>query len=276
MKTRRALASLPLSLRLLFGAILLLCFTISVAAAPAAAPIQDLPAPTPYAVTQRGPHSRVWERTVLEPAPFGKNFPRKHTYTELATGLHHLVNGEWVDSGDQIQIQPQGGAVAQNGQHQLYLPSDLYNDALTLTTPDSKTLVSRPLGLAFADTQRNTLIAELKQGPTGQILPSGNQALYTNICTDCSLDLLVTYKLAGVESDLVIRSQLPDPTEFGFTNDVRLQWWTEFFAPPDPQKIQSVLPDGTIDETLDFGEMKMGSGKAFLVGDEGQPRSECP
>ncbi len=49
---------------------------------------------------------------------------RTNSYTELSTGLKHLVNGQWVASSESIQITTGGGA-ATNDQHQVYFAADI-------------------------------------------------------------------------------------------------------------------------------------------------------
>jgi hypothetical protein len=84
---------------------------------------QQLPpqqsADQPYVVVSRDANSRVWERTTYEQSPTGEMLPHKHSYTELATGLHYQKDGEWVESQEKIEIQPQGGAAAIQGHHQV-------------------------------------------------------------------------------------------------------------------------------------------------------------
>jgi len=41
-----------------------------------------------FAVTERGPHHRTWERVEQVPGPDGRLVERRHVYQELATGLH--------------------------------------------------------------------------------------------------------------------------------------------------------------------------------------------
>src|SRR5690242_7425570 len=71
-----------------------------------------------YAVVGRDFNSRIWERVVYEPAPDGTLVPRKHHYTELASGLCYQQNGQWLDSKEEIDLLPTGGAAATQGQHQ--------------------------------------------------------------------------------------------------------------------------------------------------------------
>jgi hypothetical protein len=75
-----------------------------------------VPAPTPFSVVSRGGNSRVWERTTYELSPSGQVVPHLHHYTEVASGLCYQQNGQWVDSQEQITIQPDGTAAATNGQ----------------------------------------------------------------------------------------------------------------------------------------------------------------
>src|SRR3989442_15423068 len=100
------------------------------------------------------------------------------------------------------------------------------------------------------------------------MFPTGKQIIYTNICTDNHMDLLSSYKHTGFESDLIIREQLPDPAAYGFpdSSKVRVQWLNKFFNPPSPQLIPSALPDGSVDEVVDFGAFKMLPGKGFFIG----------
>src|SRR5882724_4359741 len=100
---------------------------------------------TPYAVVQRDGESRVWERTTLEQGRSGKVVAHVHRYTEMETGMNYQQNGEWLESSETIAIQPQGGAAATQGQHQVYFPYDIYDGVIELVTPDGKHLKSRPL-----------------------------------------------------------------------------------------------------------------------------------
>jgi hypothetical protein len=240
------------------------------------AALQTPAKPPEYSIVAQTPDSRTWEHITWH-TNGPRIFARTNRYNEVAVGLHYPgTKGEWLESTDQIEIQPGGGATAMRGQHHAYFPGDLYDDAVKVTLPGGQTLASRPIGLAYADRERSVLIAELKPGSTGQLLPSGSQVLYSNICTDIRCDLLVSYQLAGVESEVVLREQLPDPHLWGFSNNVVLQWWTEWFDPPMPDKEVRVLANGLTDELLHFGQYKMVNGKAFLFGDETSSRSRIP
>jgi hypothetical protein len=76
------------------------------------------PSPTTsaYQIAERGPHHRVLERTSYRTNRLGGLVPTQHRYTELATGMHYLSDGQWVQSDTRIEPCP-GGAVARHGQH---------------------------------------------------------------------------------------------------------------------------------------------------------------
>src|SRR5262249_55876899 len=140
-------------------------FALSTSLSHAAEAPPQQPPPTDYSIVQRGPHHRTHQRTTYQTGLGGRIVPRTNSYEEIATGIcHQNGNGEWVDSSTQISILPEGGAAATNGLHQLYAPGDLYSDVIELTLPDSRKLVSRPLGLSYFDGENSLLVAQLTPG----------------------------------------------------------------------------------------------------------------
>jgi hypothetical protein len=225
-----------------------------------------------YAVVQRDANSRIWERTTYKQAPSGELLPQSTRYTELATGMHYKDprTGEWVESKEQIEIVTTGGAQAVHGQHQVYFPADIYDGVIELVTPDGKHMKSRPLGISYFDGSNSVFIAELKHS-IGQILPSGNQVIYTNAFTDFAADLVLTYRKSGFESDLVFRERPPGPEAFGLNPiNSRLELLTEFFEAPEPRETRLKAGKGNGDTTLAFGSMSMIRGKAFQIGSQGE------
>jgi hypothetical protein len=170
-----------------------------------------------------------------------------------------------VPSKEEIDVLPQGGAAATQGQHQAYFPGDIYQGQIELVTPDGQQLYSRPMGLSYDDGTNTVLIAGLKDS-VGQLVNS-NQVIYTNAFTDFAADLVYTYRKGGFEQDVVFRQQPPVPEAYGLSSQIaRLQLLTEFFNPPKPtQTAAPVSPDGLQDTTLNFGTTIMGRGKAFSV-----------
>src|SRR5882724_13529466 len=81
-----------------------LSFTLHAQTGAISPPDEPLPQPTHYQVIKRDASQNVWERTIYEKAPDGTIIPKKHSYTELASGLNYLKNGQWVESKEEIDI----------------------------------------------------------------------------------------------------------------------------------------------------------------------------
>src|ERR1035441_6547221 len=73
----------------------------------------NTPAPGDYVCVQRGPHSRVLQRAVLHTNLSGVVRTNRQSYTELATGLSYLKDGQYVDSVEQIDAVADGAEAVQ-------------------------------------------------------------------------------------------------------------------------------------------------------------------
>ena len=170
-----------------------------------------LPPDTDYAVVDNGANYRVWEKTRYELAPDGSAAPKKHRYTELATGLYHQENGRWVESRESIEPYATG-AIARAGQYQVIFANNLNSPgAIDEQTPDGKRLRSNVLGLDYFDpaTGKSALIAAV-QDSQGQLI-SGNQVLYPDAFKGLKADVKYTYKIGSFEQDVILREQPPAP-----------------------------------------------------------------
>ena len=148
-----------------------------------------LPAPTAYAVVARAANSRVWERTVYELGPNGQAIPRKHRYTELASGLNFWSNGQWMESQELIQTYV-SGAIAKQGQYQVIFANNLNSaSAIDQQTPDGKRLRSNIIGLAYYDwsSGQSVVIAQI-QDSQGELI-AANQVLYPNAFAGVKADV---------------------------------------------------------------------------------------
>jgi hypothetical protein len=231
-----------------------------------------LPAPTPYATVSRDANSAVWQQQTYGQGPKGTIVTNLHQYVELATGLNfkNPQTGQWQPSSESIFIAPDGSsASATNGQHQVYFPGNIYSGVIRLVTPDGQTLESQPIGLSYSDGSNSVLLA-VATNSTGAILSSGNQVIYTNAFTGLNADLVYTYTRAGMEQDVILREQPPDPASTGLNSvSTRLQMLTEFIVSPQPTVSATTVPTdaGNLeDDSLSIGTMAMGQGKAFLIG----------
>lgn len=132
-----------------------------------------------WSIVQKGPHSQTWQRVVNQVGPGGQLFPQVHTYVELRSCMNVLSNGLWVTATDEISPTATG-AQATNAQVAVSWLGNINSaSAVTLTTPDGKTLSSSILGLVYTDTNsgQSVMFSEL-QDSIGQILPGGSAAVY--------------------------------------------------------------------------------------------------
>ena len=223
-------------------------------------------------MVQRAANSRVWARTNVEMISGGGIVTNVHTYTELATGMHYTNSlGQWLESKEQIDILPQGGAAATQGQHKVYFPSDIYDGVLEVVTPDGKHLQSRPIGVSYDDGSNCVWIGTLKH--SSGLLLSSNQVIYPDAFTGLNADILCRYRRGGFECDVVFRKRPASPATYGLAPETsRLQLFTEFFNTQDPQQIPSVQDEwfGLQDHNLKFGRLTMAHGKAFAIDSSGR------
>ena len=214
-------------------------------------------------------NSREWLRVEYLTNHLGRALVRTNrAYVELANGLYYKERGEWKETQETIEVLPSGGGAAIHGQHKVYFPADIYRGLIEIVTPQGQRLRSRPLGISYFDGSNSVLIAELTNS-IGQILPTGNQVIWTNAFTDFQADLVATYRRDGFECDLVFRERPPGPEEWGFNPETtRLQLLTEWFETPEPEMEAGRVDrqNGLQDTRVKFGSMQFGEGMAFGVG----------
>jgi hypothetical protein len=229
-----------------------------------------LPIPdTPYSVVERGANHRIWQKFSYETTVDGQVFEHSHSYTEIATGLAHLVGNQWVDSSPEIQITA-SGAQATSAQHSIAFLANLNaSGAVDVMTPEGRHLISNIEGLSYFDTATSSsvLIGTIKDS-TGQLLDTKDRALFQDAFSGLSADVLYVNSIGGFEQLVVLTAQLPSPTQWNMDpSTVLLQVITEFLNPPSPQ-VTPFQDNNGADQHLDFGIMKMGLGYAFVLGSE--------
>ncbi|HEV2207456.1 MAG TPA: hypothetical protein VG167_01690 [Verrucomicrobiae bacterium] len=227
------------------------------------------PAPTSYAVVEQDANHKVWQHVSWIPDPFGNYTPLTNSYTEIQTAMSHLVNGAWAASDPTLQTSPTG-AQATNCAHSVSFLGDI-NSAGTvdLVMPDGNHLTSNILGLSYFDTAsgQSIWIGQITNS-TGEILPSGNEALYPDAFSGCLADVLYVNQVSRFEQIIVLRSQLPPCAQWGMNPATTLFGVvTEFLNPVQPTITEQTV-DGSTDQHLDFGLMQMPRGEAFAIGSE--------
>jgi hypothetical protein len=222
--------------------------------------------PADYAVIQRGLDWRIWEGHTYQTNDSGVVFTNTHSYTELATGMAYMRDGQLLDSVEEIDPIV-GGFQAVQGRHKVQWTANANtpNGAITLTMSDNSQLVSTVYGLAYWDKSSgsNVLIAPL-QDCTGALVAS-NRLAYPDAFQGVSADLEYVYTRAGLAQDVLVKD-LPSPANYGLVpGSTVLQVITAFLSGPEPKKMTFNRNGENFDDYLDFGAMKVGVGKAFLV-----------
>jgi hypothetical protein len=236
-----------LSTTTIAGAILLGCGGLCQAQTP---PATNEPDSSGYSIVRRGPNSRIWQRALLCTNAVGDVTTNLQSYTELATGVCYLSNGEYVDTVEQVEPVA-GGAQAVQGRYQVQwaLNANTPGGAVTLTTPDAKQLSSTVYGLAYYDAASgsNVTIATLKNC-NGSIVAT-NQVLYADAFSNVTADICYIYTKAGLSQDIVLETSLPAPGSFGLSDETSmLEIYTAFFNPPQPE--MTTVTNGNLDSEI--------------------------
>jgi hypothetical protein len=226
-----------------------------------------------YQVSEVGPHHRVWQRESYETLPDGGIHTNLNSYYELASGLNYRdASGNWVASQPTIEIYS-GGAVAQRGQHKVIFANNLNTvGAIDAQMPDGMRLRSTVLGLLYSDATsgQSVQIASL-QSSEGELV-SDDEVLYPSALVDpdtgLAADVLYKNRVDGMEQNIVLETQLPDPQLYGMDPATTyLGVFTEFFSPPTAT-VTNLPADSEAgpDQAISWGTTILGRGKAFALG----------
>lgn len=229
-------------------------------------------------VTERGPHHRVWSRQDVRTLPDGRAVTNVTSFVELGSGIHRwdAQASQYVDASDLIEIAADGsGAFGRNAAYQVHFsPNANTAGAITLITPDGKTLKSHALSLAWFDsaTGRSELFASIKDS-IGE-LHAPNIVIYPDAFDGepgFRADIRYTYRLDGFSQDIVILNRPPDLPPGYAPDTTRMEVWTEFIEAPGATLTQQARA-GMTDDTLNFGAMQTSAGRTFVLGDDTNPK----
>jgi hypothetical protein len=230
-----------------------------------------VPAPTAYSAVNQALNSRMWQRIVYEQLPSGKTVPHVQRFEEAATGLNFINSaGQLEPSKVEVDVMPDGTLCSTNGQHSVFWPDDIGTGVIKVIEPGGTELDSAPLCLSYWD-GTNSIVVSVVTNATATLV-SSNQVMYQN-ALGAGASLLYSYTKAGLEQDVVLEQQLPAPQGLNL-NTVRLEMVSEFFseAPPAVQASTVSTAAGDIEnDSLTFGTMSMGPGKAFMLGSSSPP-----
>jgi hypothetical protein len=182
----------------------------------------------------------------------------------------------WGRELNESQIQPAaGGAKAEYGRHKAYFAGNASAArSLQITTPDGRILSARPTLIALYDarTGESAVVGEVMERAGSILAP--RQVVYTNAFDGILAEIRYTYGNNYLEQDIILREGVVLPASFA-PESTRLEVWTEWFdSEPVSMEIQQIAVNGSLrsgpalymeDHALDFGSMKIVSGKAFSL-----------
>jgi len=210
------------------------------------------------------------EHVTLDTASDGSTRETTHRYVHLELGMNRqLPDGSWQPAEGGLALEP-GRAVARGTQHQVAFAANLHAPgAITLTLPDGRRIRSHPYGLAYTDAAsgKSVLIAEVRDS-VGVV--DGDQVLYPDALEGLDGDFRFTTTKGFFEQDVILREAPPSPKSYGLDPaTTQLEVWTEFLEAPEPVREQlrsgNLAKQAMRDESLGFGSMRMGTGRAFRL-----------
>jgi len=222
-------------------------------------------------VEERGPHSQRVEVVRELADEQGGTITVTNSYVQLESGLNYRnEQGEWVASEPKFEITAEG-VTAWKGQHRVSLAGNLDTQgAVQLRLPDGRLIEGHVVGLAYYDaaTGESVLFAPMKASDGW--LMADNQVVYPDAFEGTQADVRYTYQRHGFAQDIILRATPPDPAKYGLDPaTTRLEVWTEFTQTPEPElrAAEGAVPESA-DQTVDFGSMQIGEGRAFVLGEE--------
>lgn len=239
----------------------------------------SLGAASPEITASAGPHHRahaVPGGQALRPGASHASVP---AVVQLEAGLQRWENGRWVETEETIELLGRQPVARRTAHRVIWAANANTRAAVDMEMPDGGRLRSHCLGLGYYDAAsgRSVLIAELKDCQA-QVHPP-NLLVYPDAFDDVPADLVYVNRRSGLEQFVILHASPPGPEIFGMDpQSTRLEVITEFLEGPRPKLSRRVVrgeahpgrraamaePDST-DDTLDFGTMMMGSGRAFLA-----------
>ena len=225
-------------------------------------------------VINRGSNHKVIHDIRETPVGDGTFVRRTNSYTQLGSGLcYRQADGKWTDSKPEIVVDSSGKGSGQKAANLAKFGPNLNSSGVVeFTTPFGKKFRSHVLGVSLHDAKsgKSVQIGQL-QDSIGTIV-QGEEVIYTNAFIGISADVRYRYKRSGVSQDVIFKDSLPSPAEFGMDpRTTSVEVWTEFLESPQPTaQGKAPMENGRENiQTLEFGDIRIGQGRAFLTATDG-------
>jgi RHS repeat-associated protein len=241
-----------------------------------------------YVIAKSG-NGQTWESVKPLTNLVGTVTYKTNYIQELATGMHYFDTnaGQWKPS-DPTFTDNLDSFIALKVQAKVTLKKDLnVGGSVFVTTPDQKQIYSTPVALGLFDpvTGAFAVIGEITNC-TGTLV-SSNMIVYDRPFSDgdggrlCG-SLVYTIGQATFEQDYIWTANL-NPQLYGFNSNCWVQVISEIQSAPeadilerpvyieqDEAKRQQTQTPDIFDQTVGWGELVLGPGKAYMIGADGQ------
>jgi hypothetical protein len=239
-------------------------------------------------VVARGQHYKVMQAVRQTTNLVGEVTARTNRYTVAGNGLNFQdTNGNWIESHPVVQSYA-GGIACTGASFSVILANNLNTSgAVDLEAADHQRIISNPLGLGFFDPDTGKSV-QLAQIQDCSAMVSSNHILYPDAFTGSGLKASVeyVYDIGHFHQNITLLvAPNVQPSDYGMGSRTRLEMMSEILQSPTPVTTTHVLQSVTdptqraamaspdvVDETLKFGSMTMGLGRAFPVG--GMPTNQ--
>jgi hypothetical protein len=225
---------------------------------------------TPFAVVERGPNHRVWERTEYTTNASGHVTTRVHRYTELASCLHYMQNGVLTEADPQVSVDAQGNGIGSGAQDTASFAANINTPgAIDITTASSNHIRSHLLAIFFYDRSSNQRVQVGALQDSVGMISGKNEVLYTNVFSGIAANVRYRFRKAGLSQDVLFQpGGMPSPADAGLdpqSTDVEI--WTEFLDGLQPTLgyVRTNSTGATDAGIIEFGEMHIGHGTASAV-----------
>lgn len=222
---------------------------------------------------ERGPHHRLWQRSIDIAGPSGKTRKQYSSFVELQTGLHRWTDQGWAVTDPRIEIFPDG-AIVRNLQYSvIFSPSLADGGSLDILLPNGRDgqpgqrLRGHLLGLAYREGNRFVFISEVKEcaGVIGGA--EQNELTFADAFSDFPINVKYVVQRGKLSQSIILQNRLPHPREVGLSDAAEILLMTEWINFAAPQRQQRALQEAKggqhalMDEQIEFGPMEFIAGK---------------
>jgi hypothetical protein len=222
-----------------------------------------------FSVTDAGPHHRQWTRILTITNDSGA-IQVTNSFREISTGLNRWTSNGWTEATPQLTADTNGITASGAQNSALFAPNLNMQGSVQIQMSNGEWLKVHPLALAYHDraTGSNVYFASLKD--SAPILVGSNRVVYPDAFDggpELTASVSYTFTKSGVSQDIRFQSRPVSPASLGLNEtNVHLVAITEVMEGPTPEITDQSWTDGgevMLDQTLNFGPMKMVPGRAF-------------